>query len=183
MKAATKILLVVVGLLFLIDIGWRVWVWHHYAAGREVLKNFKVEYLHTNDWSGIGIFDAKSDQPIWTKFDIGHDSNSIMESYYFRGKDTFDVTVTSNRPPKYGVFFRGSGKSVTWWLDDVGSGLFTDRISYNTNGNFYKREIWYKEAWHLVDRRNETNGIVINGKWFQLGRDTNGWTIETQANQ
>jgi hypothetical protein len=179
MRVFKTILLVFGVLLVMADISWRVWAWHHYAEGRAVLKHFKVEYLHTNDWSGIGIFDAKTSQPIWVRWDIGHDGDSIMEQHYFEGHDVFDVTLSSNRPPQYGVFFRGPGKSVTWWLDDSGSGSFTERIYYNTNGDFYKREVWYKQAWHLVDRRDDKNGLIIDGQWHQLTFDTNRtWVIE-----
>jgi hypothetical protein len=165
-----------VSCLFLADVSWRVWAWHHYADYRALATQFKLEVLHTNDASGIGIFYAKTEQPIWTKFDFG---NGVNESYYFRGHDVFDVTLSSNRPPKYGVFFRGTGKSVAWWLDRGGNGSFTERIFYDTNGVFFRHEIWYNEAWHLVDRRNETNGIVIDGQWHQLLFDTNhNWTIE-----
>jgi hypothetical protein len=170
------ILLVICVTLVLVDDSWRIWAWHDYTGSRAFARQFRLDVLHTNDTSGIGIFYSNTEQPIWTKFDF---SNGVMESYYFRGKDTFDVTLSSNRPPRYGVFFRGPGKSVTWWLDDAGSGFFTDRIYYNTNGDFSKREVWYKEAWRLVDRRDGKNGLIIDGRWHQLARGTNEtWTIE-----
>jgi hypothetical protein len=138
--------------------------------------------MHTNDVSGLSINDAKTGQPIWTKFGFGHDSNSIMESYYFQGKDAFDVTLSSNRPPRFGVYFRGPGKSVTWWLDRPGIGSFTERIYYGTNGDFSKHEVWFDNTWQLVDRRDEKNGLVIDGQWHQLTFDTNrAWTIETAS--
>jgi hypothetical protein len=175
MRTFKYILLIAGVMLLTADVGWRVWVWHYYADYQVFSKQFKLEVLHTNDTSGIGIFYANTEQPIWTKFDIGHD---VMESYYFKGHDVFDVTLSSNRPPSYGVYFRGADKSVTWWLDR-GLGNFTERIYYNTNGDFYKREIWYKQAWHLVDRRNGGNGIIIDGQWHPLAFDTNrNWIIK-----
>ena len=179
MKTATKILLVVVGLLFLADISWRLWVWHHYAEGRGVLKNFKVEYLHTNDWSGIGIFEARTEQPIWIKWNIGQNGSS-MENCFFEGHAAFDVVSSSNHPPKLSVYFRKADKSVTWWLDRGGSGAFTERIFYNTNGDFFRQEVWYNNSWLHVEKQNQTNGIVVAGQWYQLAFDTNGnWTINT----
>jgi hypothetical protein len=109
---------------------------------------------------------------------IGHDG-SLMESYYFRGRDIFDVTIASNRPPKYSAFFRGPGKSVTWWVDHLGNGSFNERVYYDTNGVFAKHEVWYDSAWHLVDRRGGTNGLVIDGKWHQLAVNGNkAWAID-----
>lgn len=177
MKIALKTFLLVFGvLLVLADVSLRVWAWHYNVSYRAAAKKFRVEALHTNGVSGIGIFEVKTEQPLWTKFDF---SNGVNESYYLRGHDVFDVTLSSNRPPKYSVFFRGTGKSVTWWLDRGGSGSFTERIFYDTNGVFFRHEIWFNEAWHLVDRRSGTNGIVFNGQWHQLAFDTNSnWTIE-----
>jgi hypothetical protein len=177
MRAFKTILLVLGVALVFTDVSWRIWAWHHYAEGRAVLQHFKVEYMHTNDWSSIGIFDRKTSQPIWTKFNF---SNDVMESYYSQGHDVFDVTLSSNRPPKYSVYFRGSDKSVTWWLDRLGSGSFTERIYYDTNGAPSKHEVWYDNKWQLVDRRDGTNGLVINGVWHSFARTgTNKtWTVE-----
>ena len=180
MRAFRTILLILFVALLLADVSWRVWAWHHFAGYRAFATQFKLEALHTNDTSGIGIFYAKTERPLWVKFDFPGAEKSVLESYYFQGHDVFDIEYSSNHPPKYGVFFRGPGKSVTWWLDDVGSGFFTDRIYYNTNGNFYKREVWYKQAWHLVDRRDGKNGLVIDGRWHELARGTNEtWALGT----
>jgi hypothetical protein len=108
MRAFKTILLIMGVALVFTDVSWRIWAWHHYAKDRAVLERFKVEDLSTNDWSGIGIFDAKSGQPIWTEFDFNHDGKADIESYFFQGQDVFDVTLSSNRPPKYAVYFRGS---------------------------------------------------------------------------
>jgi hypothetical protein len=102
----------------------------------------------------------------------------IMENYFFHGKDVFDITLSSNRSPRYSVYFREPDKSVTWWLDRGGSGSFTERIFYDTNGDFSRHEVWYDQTWSPVDRRSEKNGIGINRQWHQLAFDTNGmWTI------
>jgi hypothetical protein len=180
MKAFKTILLVVGVALLLADFSWHVWDWHHYAEGRAVLEHFKVGYTHTNDMSGLEIYDAKTGQPIWAKVEFGHDSNSVMESYYFQGKDTFDVTLSSNRSPKFGVYFRGSGKSETWWFDRLGNGSFTERIFYDTNGALSKHEVWYDNRWQLVDRHDGTNGLVIDGLWHPFARTgTNKtWAVE-----
>ena len=114
MRAFKFILLIVGVTLLTADLSWRVWAWHHYADSRSVLEHFKVEYMHTNDWSGIGIFDAKTSKPILMRWNFGHDENSGMDSYYFQGHDVFDITLSSNKPPKYSVLFGGPGKSVTW---------------------------------------------------------------------
>jgi hypothetical protein len=182
MRTFKYILLIAGVTLLAADVSWRVWAWHHFPVYRALATRFKLETLHTNDASGIGIFYAKTKEPLWTEFEFTNAGNSSMESYYFRGHDVFDITLSSNRPPRYGVYVRGPDKSVTWWLDDAGLGSFTERIYYNTNGDFYKREIWYKQAWHLVDRRDGKNGLVIDGQWHQLAFDTNkAWTIETTS--
>jgi hypothetical protein len=160
----------------LADDSWRIWTWHDFAGYRAFAKQFKLETSHTNDMSCIGIFYTKTEQPIWTK---SYFSNDVIESYSFQGKDTFDVVSSSNRPPNYSVYFRGPGKSVTWWLDRPGIGSFTERIYYDTNGNFSKHEVWFDHTWQLVDRRDGKNGLVIDGKWHQLAFDTNrAWTID-----
>lgn len=172
----TPIWVIIVILLLLANLSWMSWNLYQHATHRAIMKQFRFEVLHTNDMSGIGLFEAKSNQAIWTRFTV--DGEPVIENYFFRGKDVFDVILSTNHSPKYSVYFHGPGKSVTWWVDDFGSGSFTDRIFYGTNGNFYKREIWYDQGWHTVDRRNEKNGIVVNGQWHQLGFDTNRmWTL------
>ena len=173
---------IIIILLLLANLGW---IWWNVSCNSGLCaagKQFKIEMLHTNGVSGIGIFEGKTEQPLWIEWDFNSDGKAKQENYFFQGKDVFDVTLSSNHAPKYSVYFRGPGKSATWWIDDWGNGSFTDRIYYDTNGNFYNREVWYKEAWNTVDRRNERNGIVINGQWHQLALDTNGlWT--TKGNQ
>jgi hypothetical protein len=172
-------------LLFLANLGWMLRNLYRHAEDVAILasyKNFKIEVLHTNDWSGVGLFEAKTEQPIWTEWSI--DGKPVMENYYFQGHSVFDIGLSSNRPPRYSVYYREPDKSVTWWLDRGGNGSFTERIFYNTNGNFYKQEIWYDQSWQKVDRRNETNGIVLNDQWFPLKRDANGaWMIDPTNNQ
>jgi hypothetical protein len=179
MRAFKTILLVVGVALVFTDVGWRIWDWHHYAESRAILEHFKVEYMHTNDWSGIGIFDAKTSHPIWVRWDIGHDGDSTFEQHYVEGHDVFDIVLSGNKPPKYTVYFRGPGKSGTWWLDRLGNGSFTERIFYDTNGAPLKHEVWYDNKWQLVDRRDGTNGLVINGMWHPFARTgTNEtWTL------
>jgi hypothetical protein len=171
-------------LLLLANLGWMSWNLYQYAeygAIRAAYKHFKIEVLHTNDLSGTGLFEAKTEQPIWAEW--SRDGKLEMENYFFQGQDVFDVALSSNRPPRYGVFFRGPEKSVTWWLDRGGIGSFTERIFYDTNGDSSKHEIWYNQSWQTVDRRNKTNGIIINGQWFRLKFDTNGaWTIDSTNN-
>jgi hypothetical protein len=163
----------------MVDISWRVWGWHHFAGYRALAEQFKLEALHTNDASGIGIFYAKTEKPLWTEFDFTNEGNASNESYYFQGHDVFDVTWISNRPPKYSVYFRAPDKSVTWWLDRLGSGSFNERIFYDTNEVLAKHEVWYDDAWHLVDRRDGTNGMVIDEQWHPLAVATNQtWTIK-----
>jgi hypothetical protein len=173
-------------LLLLANLGWMLWNLHQHAedvAIRASYKNFKIEVLRTNNWSGIGLVEAKTEQPIWIEWSV--DGKPVMENYYFEGRDVFDVALSSNRLPRYSVYFHEPDKSVTWWLDRGGNGSFTERIFYNTNGNFYKHEVWYDQSWQTVEKRNETNGIVINSQWFRLKKfDTNGaWTIDSTNNQ
>jgi hypothetical protein len=146
---------------------------------RAATKRFRVELIHTNNISGTGIFERGTELPIWTEWDIKNTEKPNQESFYFQGKDVFDITLKSNRPPVFSVYFRGAGKSVTWWLNAGGAEFFSERIYYDTNGDFSREEIWYENSWHPVDRLNAHNGIVINGQWHQLTFDTNGmWTIE-----
>ncbi|HEY1662978.1 MAG TPA: hypothetical protein VGI03_11215 [Verrucomicrobiae bacterium] len=176
MKTAKVVLLGVVG-LFLLGVGCGIWIGHYCAED----KVFKVEYLHTNDWSGIGFFEAKTERPIWIKWNLSHGGGS-MEKYYSQGHDVFDVALSSNRLPIYSVYFRNPDKSVTWWIARSGTN-FDDRIFYDTNGNFSKRQIWYSGIWQTINKRDGKGGIVIDGLWRPLQLFTNGmWTIGTSTN-
>ncbi|MGH7978867.1 MAG: hypothetical protein ACREE6_05785 [Limisphaerales bacterium] len=166
--------------LLLLNLGWMSYNFYSHVGSVADAGGFKVEVLHTNDVSGLGIFEVKTGEPLWDEWDFNRDGRPDQENYFFRGKDVFGITLGGNRRPKYSVYFRGPGKSVTWWLDRGGNGSFTERVFYDTNDDFSRYEIWYKQAWHTVDRRNGTNGIVVGGKWHQLAFDTNGmWTIDS----
>src|SRR5665213_56515 len=168
-------------LLLLAHLSWIFWNLYGHTTLRVAIKQFKFEEVHTNDMSGIGLFTAKTGQPIWTRFN--ENGEPFIENYFFRGKDVFDVTLKSNRPPVFNVYFRGLSNSVTRWLNAGGGDTFTERIFYDTNGRFLSNEVWYNQAWHTVDRRNNKNGIIINEQWHQLAFDTNGmWTIEAPTN-
>jgi hypothetical protein len=170
----------ILGALLLANLAWISWNLHHYTDIRTAGKHFRMEVLHTNDASGVGLFlmNTGQEQPLWTEFNFG--DNGSQSDYYFRGQDVFGITVSSNMPPRYNVLFRGPGKSVTWWLDRRGSGAFTERIFYDTNGITARHEVWYDNTWQLVDRRNGKNGLIITGEWSQLAFGTNGtWAIGT----
>lgn len=167
--------------LLLVNLIWMFWNLHQNGGFRAAVaaNRFKVEALHTNDLSGIGIFERQTEQPLWTEWNFSHEGKPEMENYFFQGKDVFDIALSSNHPPRYTVFFPGPEKSGTWWLDRGGAESFTERIFYETNGAPSKHEVWYANTWYPVDRRNEKNGIVINRQWHQLSFDTNGmWTTE-----
>jgi hypothetical protein len=177
MKTAKVILLAVVGLLLLADISWRIWIWHSEAPFRA---QFKFEYFYTNGVASFGIEDARTSKPLLINWDFGDGEKLGEVSYYFQGTNLLDIYLKTNQLPRYRFIFHGPEKSEIWWLDRRGVGSFTERIFYDTNSDLSKHEVWYNESWQTVDRRNEKNGIVINGQWNQLAFDTNGnWTINT----
>lgn len=177
----------ILGLLLLIDCFWYgfAWYtrWYENANLRSAAKQIRVVAIHTNDLDGVEIMDIKSSQPLWVEWRSDHDKEPVAISYFFHGKDVFNVHLKEGRVPRYEVHFYGPQKSVTWWTDRGGSGSFTERIFYDTNGDFSRHEVWYDQAWHTAERRNEHDGIVVEGQWRQLAFDTNGmWTTETSAN-
>jgi len=177
MKTATKILLVVVGLLLLVDI-----CFHILARNSNVTfaKQFKLETFHTNNVSVIGIDDAKTGKPLLMNWNYGDGLNPGELSFFSEGINVLNVYFRTNKPPAYRFIFHGPVKSETWWFDRQGIGSFDERIFYDTNADFSKHEIWYQDTWQTVDRRNEKNGIVLNGQWYQLAFDANhNWTINT----
>jgi hypothetical protein len=194
MKTAKVILLAVVGLLLLADISWRIWAWNSNAEIRAFSKEFKIEILHTNDvspWpylsgdvSAIGIIDVKTGKPIWVRWNPNDADGKDIENYYFQGQSLFSIYHTNNSPLIYNVYFRGPGKSFTWWRNSGGADTFTTRVFYDINGDLSKHEAWYDQSWQTVDRREGKNGIIISGQWTQLAFDTNGmWTTEIKTNQ
>ncbi|HTV42110.1 MAG TPA: hypothetical protein VMF08_16185 [Candidatus Sulfotelmatobacter sp.] len=88
--------------------------------------------------------------------------------YCFRGTNVLEIFNAPGRLPLYQFEFHGRGKSQVWWLNLGGGSFFTRRVSYDTNGELSNDELWYDQAWHSVDRRNGTNGIVINGQWHRI---------------
>jgi hypothetical protein len=176
-----KILLVIVALLLLADLSSRTWVWNVDADYRAAAKHVKVVGFHTNDVDGIGIVEAKTGKPYWIEWQDKRDKTPDEISYFFQGTNVLDIYFKKDQPPRNKFIFHGPGKSEVWWMNIDGGPSFTERISYDTNGNRSDFEAWYNQAWRTVDRRNGTNGIVVDGQWHQLAFDTNGmWTIEAQ---
>jgi hypothetical protein len=173
----------ILGLLLLANFLWYSFAWYsgwyENANLRAAAKQIRVIAVHTNDLDGVAIMDISTGKPLWIQWNTGRNGSPRAISYFFDSKDVFDLTLVKSRQPKYGVYFYGPAKKVTWWLDRGDSGTFTERIFYDTNGVPSKHEVWYDNTWYPVDRTNEHNGIIINGQWHQLSFDTNGmWTIE-----
>jgi hypothetical protein len=175
---------VIILILFLIiDCVWHAFVWYprwrENAISRFVAKQIRVVAIHTNDLSGIEIMDVNSGKPLWIEWGSEDNGQPSTVSYYYQGKNVFNVILSDRCIPRYEVNFYGKGKSVTWWTDRGGSGSFTERIFYDTNGDLSGHEIWYDHAWHTLIKQNGKNGIVVDGKWIQPTIGTNGmWTIE-----
>jgi len=177
-------------LLLLINLGWMSWNLCQNTDHSATFKQFKVEVLHTNDispWpylsgdnvSAIGVVETKTGEPLWAKWNLDRDKSMDIESLFFHGKKVFDIYWADGHPLVYNVYFRGPGKSVTWWQNRDGADTFTERTLYDTNGVLSRDEVWLNRAWHTVDKRDGTNGIIVDGRWHQLAFDTNGlWTVE-----
>ncbi|MCX6895254.1 MAG: hypothetical protein NTZ16_07105 [Verrucomicrobia bacterium] len=181
MRAVKVILLAVVGLLVLADFSWRIWVWNSESSYRA---QFKFGYFYTNGVACVGIEEAKTGKPLLINWDFGDGEKPGEVSYFFHGTNILDVYLKKDKPPRYRFIFHGPDKSEVWWMNIGGEPSFSERVSYDTNGNRSNFEVWYAETWHSVDRRNDTNGIVINGQWFRLKKDANGmWTTEMKTNQ
>jgi hypothetical protein len=120
------------------------WNWHQGSDLHAIAKQLKIQMLDTNEispWpylagnpSAIGLVDVKSGNPIWAKWILDDGENADIEDYYFKGKHVFDMYSITNRPWIYNVYFRGPGKSVTWWRNRGGAETFTERAFYDTNG-------------------------------------------------
>ena len=165
--------------LFAANLVWMSWRLYEYGAFSEDVRQLKIEAVRTDELSGIGLFVAKTREPIWTK--VREHGRPIVEKHFFGGKNVLDINLRSNRPPVFSVYFYGQGKSVTWWTDRGGSGSFTEKIHYDTNGILSRHEAWLDRSWILMDRRNGKNGVVINGEWRRIKFDTNGlWGVDNE---
>lgn len=163
------------------NLAWMMWRWIDDAAMRTFYKQFRVSSTNDNDVAIIGISELKTGRLIWTKSRFVNRGSPVEEhDFYFSGEKLFSVWSKSNQPPVYSVFFRHPGKGVTWWQNRAGADIFTQRTFYDDDGTISRDEVWYAQAWHVVDRRQGTNGIIVNGQWYRLGFDTNGfWTVES----
>lgn len=162
--------------LLLANFAWVCWNGRLNSIPYWAVKHFHFERFRDNN--GVlcfGINDAKTGRLVLTErhLGLGDDGMPAEFDYYCRGTNVLDVFDAPGRLPLYQFEFHGPGKSQVWWLNSGGGSFFTQRISYDTNGVLSKNELWYDRAWHSVDRRNGTNGIVINGQWHRIRYDTN----------
>jgi len=168
---------IIIGLLLFANLGWMSWNLYQHSDIRAAATQFKIEVLHTNDVSGIGIVRIKTDQLIWAEWDFNHKGIPNEESYFFCGTNIFNLYLHENQSPEYDVVFHGTEKSKTTWLDK-GSGAFVEKIFDNTNGVASRVQVWYNEAWHTIENENGKRAISVNGQWLRP-KFTNGlWTIE-----
>ncbi len=182
---------IILALLLIMNLAWMTWnnVYQHVNLS-PTQGQFTVEVLHTNEvspWpylsgdnaSAIGIVEVKTGEPLWAKWNLDRGENMDIESLLFHGKKVFDIYWVNGHPLVYNVYFRGPGKSVTWWQNRDGANTFTERTFYDTNGVLSRDEVWCNQAWQTVDKRNGTNGIIVDGQWHQLAFDTNRmWKTE-----
>lgn len=193
-RKQTPLWALILTLLLLINLIWMTLNFYRNGMFHVAIpaEQFKIETLHTNDvspWpylvgspSAIGVVDKKSGCPVWIKWIFDNAEDADIEGYYFRGKHLFDVYSTNNHPLVYNVYFRGPGKSVTWWRNSGGADTFTERAVYGTNGILSEDQVWYSNTWYVVEVKNGVKGLIINGRWHQLGFDTNGmWMVKTQS--
>lgn len=171
----------ILALLILADIGWRFWVWTHPHAicGTTTSitgKPFMLMADHRSNLDVISIRKREVWEPVWAEWDFDHDGKVDEASYFFRGRDVFNVNLKEGQPPKFDVYFYGPGRSVTWWLDRGGAGSFTDRIFYDTNGIQTRHEVLYGQTWRVVETRDRKKGMVMGGQWIPLQLTNGGWT-------
>lgn len=175
MKIFKLILHIVVFLLLLVDIGWRVRIWHSETPYRS---QFKFQSLQTNGTAVFAVKDARTDKLLLMTYDTEDGLKPGELSYFAGGLNVLNVYFSTNHAPIYRFIFHGPRKSEEWWMNVGGASSFTERVSYDTNGNRSDYEIWYAGTWHQVDRRDGHNGIVIDGQWHQMTFGTNGeWMI------
>ena len=191
MKRANGILLVIVGLLLLADLSWRGWSRLHerpqlpretgYITNAIGGKVRLVAIVHSNSVAGamdaVAISRDKTPEPLWAEWDFDNDGTPDTISYFFQSNVVMNIHLRTNKLPRREViFYDKDGKTTIEWGDRSGMGLFTERTLHGQGGES-RMEVWYGEAWHRVEKRNQKNGIIQNGKWFQLTLATNGmWT-------
>ncbi|HEY4416952.1 MAG TPA: hypothetical protein VGO57_14780 [Verrucomicrobiae bacterium] len=151
-----------------------IWGRHYPVDFNSVNKHFKFDTFYTNGATGYVIQDAKTGKSLLINWDFGDGEQPGEVSYFFAGTNILNVYLKNNRAPRYRFIFHGLEKSEIWWLNEGGASSFTERVTYNTNGDRSNFEIWYENGWYPVDRRNGHNGIIINGQWRPLAFDANG---------
>jgi hypothetical protein len=175
MKALKRILFVICILLVSVDLGWNILVWNMNAGNRAAAKQFKVEVLHTNNVSGIGIVDVKTRQPLWIQLNYPDGKPSDI-GYFFNGRKVMNVFLGEDGHVGYEVIFHErDGKAQAWY--DHGHRYFTDRLFYDTNDDFSRMEVWCDQAWQRVIIRDGVKGLVANGEWHPLYFTNGMWTL------
>jgi hypothetical protein len=159
-------------------VGWLAWSGNRNAEARALAKRFIPGSFQTNGQSAIGIKDSKTGNLIWVEYDSDNDGKPDSINYFFQGRVAFNVFLSSNGPPEYGMNFYGPGKSETTWLDK-GSGLFVERIHYDSNAAFSGFDLWYKEAWHPMVTNNGHRVVEVDGQYFRMTLTNGIWVPRT----
>jgi hypothetical protein len=155
-----------------------IWQWNKvHGLKVELGKGFYVEMLHTNGLDGVGLFDRRTRQPIWTAFDVGGTGAHNTFDYFFEGKAVLGVFLPSNQPPRLEVILYGQqGEMKSVWWNRCRDGLFSDRVVYE--GGKPRMDVWINEAWLPTEKRQGKRGVVISGEWNRLGFTNCTWITE-----
>ena len=129
----------------------------------------------------LGIEEAKTGKPVLIDLDFGDGEKPGEVSYFFHGTNILDIYLKKDEVPRYRFIFHGPGKSEVWWLNLAGGEpSFTERISYDTNGN-RSNFAGLGMLGHGIRLTGETSIMVwsLTEQWHRLAFDTNGaWTID-----
>ena len=166
--------------LLLIDVCFRLRPQSHKSTSDRFNDLFAVVNVQTNADHGIMIVDKRTGDSLWAKWVLGGSNMTDCSSFFFNRRDIVDVFPQKSGPPWIAVtFYDEDGNVNAVWASKGNSACFTER---RQSAREFRREVWFDEAWHLVDYRTNQEstlgGIFVNGKWHHLLFTNGSWAIE-----
>jgi hypothetical protein len=124
------------------------------------------------------ILEDPDGRPIRAETDFDGDGKTDACTYFFRGKDVLMLGLDKEG--------RVTGSAVTYydeernpkimWVDRTGSGNFTDRVVYEDKKP--RKEIWLRDAWWAIERRDSKQGVVIDNQWLPVSYTNGAWFVQ-----
>jgi hypothetical protein len=166
---------IAITLLFISGLGWEGYrSWRVHPAPKPPSPDVVLIPVNRDDRRGVALMDTKANQMIRGEWYVNRQDKPDVIAFFFEGKDVLEMHLVGGESPARMVhFYDNQGRNKTTWIDHVGQGQFTERLTYEEGVSH--EEVWYHGRWSATENRNGVRGLVEAGRWVPLVFRNGAW--------